>query len=138
MGMTPEKAYRITCRKGPFDHTRIIVCENPWWAYLYTLHIDKEPREDTRLAACKDPYYAYKYALNVDKCPRDSIRKADCRNSINRTVHEVYHSAYWYSKDVDKWFRLDTYLIASKESQALKMYDKWLSSKIRDQREKVL
>ena len=87
--MTPTDAYYKALKEGPSDLTRNIACQEPYWAYLYALDVDKKPSKQTRDAACQGPEYAYCYAIDVDKQPSKQTRNAACQNATY---------AYWYDE----------------------------------------
>ncbi len=98
--MNLEEAYKYAIKNGPEEKTRKIACQNPHFAYLYALYIDKQSREDTRIAACETPGYAYCYAYDIDTQPKEDTRNIACRNP---------KYAYYYARDIDKCFHQKTY-----------------------------
>jgi len=97
--MSSEKAYNYAEKNGGSDDLRNLCCQDPYYALLYALWVDRYPREETRKAACEYPFYAYSYALELDECSRDDTRTAACKSP---------EYAYYYAVDIDKGYHRET------------------------------
>jgi hypothetical protein len=95
---------------------RTAACQDPVYAYLYALHVDKRSRKDTRTAACKDSEYAYLYAFEIDKKPTEETKTAACYDP---------ECAYLYAKEIDKKPTAETRTAASKDARWKERYERW-------------
>ena len=125
-----SKAYKYALERGPSDKTREIACKDPYYAYEYATKIDNSrPTNETRSSVCAFNYSSrgldniYKYAKYIDKGPHEDTRKAACGDP---------EWAYRYAEDIDKEFRMDTWL-AVKDSKYEEKYKEFFNNLMKEE-----